>query len=115
MNDRAFRRHGRHILLAWIALIVLMLTSLGSAYLSLGIWNGWIGGIIAVIKSTIVVALFMGMARSPAVLRIVASVALAMWLVMLGLVGLDEAHRPVATATVQPALQQFPGMPVGRR
>jgi hypothetical protein len=38
-----------------------------------------------------------------------------MWLVMLGLVGLDEWHRPIANAPMQPPQQEFPGMPVGRR
>ena len=115
MNDREFKRHGRRLLFAWIALIVLMLSSLASSYVSLGPWNGVIGLVIAILKSTIVVALFMGLARSAAVLRIVAATALGMWFVMLGLVGLDEWHRPIANAPMQPPQQEFPGMPVGRR
>ena len=39
MNDRDFRRHARHLLLAWIALIALMLASLGSAYVPLGMYD----------------------------------------------------------------------------
>jgi cytochrome c oxidase subunit IV len=115
MNDREFKRHGRHLFIAWVALILLMLSSLASSYLSLGAWNGIIGLVIAIIKSAIVVGLFMGIARAGAALRIVAAAALGTWLVMLGLVGLDETHRPVATSTVQPPQQQFPGAAVGRR
>jgi cytochrome c oxidase subunit 4 len=115
MNDREFKRHGRHLFFAWVALIVLMLSSLASAYVPLGAWNGFIGLVIAILKSAIVVALFMGMARSSAVLRIVAATALGTWFVMLGLVGLDEWHRPIANAPMQAPQQEFPGMPVGRR
>lgn len=115
MNDREFKRRGRRLFIAWVALLLLMLTSLASSYVPLGAWNGVIGLVIAIIKSSIVVGLFMGIARSGAALRIVAAAALGTWLVMLGLVGLDETHRPVATSAVQPPQQQFPGAAVGRR
>lgn len=115
MNDREFKRHGWRLFFAWVALIVLMLTSCASSYFSLGAWNGVIGLVIAIIKSSIVVALFMGLARSGPALRIVAATALGTWLIMLGLVGLDESHRPIATAPMQAPQQEFPGAAVGRR
>jgi cytochrome c oxidase subunit IV len=61
-TDR-FRRRARHLLWAWLALIALMLTSLGSAYLRLGPWNPVAGLVIAAIKTSIVLGLFMGLAR----------------------------------------------------
>jgi caa(3)-type oxidase subunit IV len=103
MNDRDFRRHARHLLFAWIALIALMLASFGSAYLNLGIGNALAGFAIAVIKSAIVVALFMGLVRAGALLRIVAATALATFCILLVLGGLEQATRPD-----QPAVYQQP-------
>ena len=101
MNDRDFRRHARHLLLAWLALIALMLASLGSAYVPLGIGNALAGLAIALVKSAIVVGLFMGIARSGALLRIVAAVALATWCILLVLGGLEQATRPDQPAAFQ--------------
>ncbi len=101
MNDRDFRRHVRHLFIAWLALIALMLASLGSAYVPLGIGNALAGVAIALVKSAIVVALFMGLARAGALLRIVAGVALAIWCVLLVLGGLEQATRPDQPAAYQ--------------
>ena len=101
MNDREFRRHARWLLFAWIALIALMLTSLASAYVPLGAGNAFVGGGIAVVKAGIVVALFMGLAGSGALVRIVAATAVATWCILLALGGLEEATRPVEPAVVQ--------------
>lgn len=108
MNDRAFRRHARHLLFAWIALILLMLSSLGSAYVPLGQANGWIGAGIALVKSAIVVSLFMGLWSAGALLRIVAAVALGTWCILLALGGLDALERPRAPASVQAPQQVAP-------
>ena len=101
MNDGELRRHIRHLALAWIALIALMLASLGSAYLPLGIGNALAGIAIAVVKSAIVVTLFMGLARAGALLRIVAAVALATFCILLVLGGLEQATRPEQPAAFQ--------------
>ena len=101
MNDRDFRRHVRHLVLAWLALIALMLASLGSAYLSLGIGNGLAGLGIALVKAAIVAGLFMGLARAGALLRIVAAVAVATFCILLVLGGLEQATRPAQPAAYQ--------------
>ena len=108
MNDRQFRRHAVHLLLAWAALIALMLASLGSAYVPLGIMNGLIGTGIAIVKSAIVVALFMGLWRAGALLRIVAAAALGTWCLLLALGGLDQTQRAGEPAQVQPPQQVAP-------
>lgn len=108
MNDRQFRRHARHLLFAWIALIALMLTSLGSAYLPLGIANGLISAGIAIVKSAIVVALFMGLWGSGALLRVVAATALGTWCLLLALAGLDETQRARDPSRVQAPEQVAP-------
>ena len=112
MNDREFRRHARHVAFAWAALILLMLSSLGSAYVPMGQANGWIGAGIAVVKSAIVVSLFMGLWSAGALLRIVAAVALGTWCLLLALGGLDTLARPrepaafLAPQQVDPVLQE---------
>ena len=113
MNDAAFSRELRWLLVAWLALIALMLTSLGSAYLSLGAGNAVAGVAIAVVKSAIVVALFMRLARASALLRIVAVASLVTWLLMIGLSGVDFATRRDEPSATQPP-QQLPPLHDGR-
>jgi len=108
MNDLQFRRHARHLLLAWAALVLLMLASLGSAYVPLGQANAWIGVLIAIVKSAIVVSLFMGLWSAGALLRIVAATGLATWCILLALGGLDAMERPRAPAPVQAPQQVAP-------
>jgi cytochrome c oxidase subunit IV len=103
-TDR-FRRRARHVLVAWLALIALMLTSLGSAYLRLGPWNPVAGLVIAAIKSSIVLWLFMGLVRAGALLRIVAAAGIAMLALLFGLSGVDYATRVRDPAAMQPPQQ----------
>jgi cytochrome c oxidase subunit IV len=103
-TDR-FRRRARHVLVAWLALIALMLTSLGSAYLRLGPWNPVAGLVIAAIKSSIVLWLFMGLVRAGALLRIVAAAGVAMLALLFGLSGVDYATRVRDPAAMQPPQQ----------
>lgn len=105
MNDTDFKRHTRRLLVAWVALLALMLSSLGSAYLSLGAGNVAAGLAIAILKSTIVILLFMELAHASAVLRIVAAAGLATWLLLLSLSAVDYATRAVEPAAYQPPRQ----------
>jgi caa(3)-type oxidase subunit IV len=114
MNDRDFRHHLRRLGFAWAALIALMLASLGSSYLSLGIGNFFAGIVIAILKSTIVVALFMGMMRSQALVRIVAAAALGTWCLLLALSSLDQATREREPASMQAPRQLAPTLKEGR-
>jgi cytochrome c oxidase subunit 4 len=108
MNEREFRRHVRHLGIAWIALILLMLASLGSAYLNLGVGNLVAGVVIAIVKSAIIVGLFMGLARSQALVRLVAAAALGCWFLLLTLGGLDQLTRARDPSVTQPARQLAP-------
>jgi cytochrome c oxidase subunit 4 len=105
MNDTPFKRHALKLLLAWLALLALMFASLGSAYLPLGIGNAVAGVAIAVVKSAIVLLLFMGLARASAMVRIVAAAALCTWLLLVALSGVDYATRPHEPAVFQRPLQ----------
>jgi len=101
MKDKGFRAHLRRLLFAWAGLLVLMLTSLASAYLPLGTGNLVVGLAIAAVKAAIVVAVFMGLLREQPVVRLAAGFAVGLWLVLVGLSGVDYATRPQAPATWQ--------------
>ncbi len=108
MNHSAFVRHGWHLALAGIALLVLMFTSLGTAYIPLGPGNAAAGIAIACIKSSIVVWMFMRMRSATPVLRIVGITALACLSMLFGLSGVDYLTRPHDPALLQPAHQLPP-------
>jgi cytochrome c oxidase subunit IV len=105
MNEREFKRHSFKLLGAWVALLVLMLSSLGSAYLSLGDGNLVAGVVIAIVKSSIVALLFMRLARSGTAVRLVAAIGIVMWLLLVGLSGVDYATRSNQPAAFQMPLQ----------
>jgi len=104
-ESAGFARRARRLLLAWVALIALMLCSLGSAYLRLEPWNAVVGLAIAALKSAIVLWLFMDLARAGALVRIVAATALATLVLLLGLTQVDYRTRRPAPAPLQPAQQ----------
>ena len=89
------------VLMAWLALVALMLTSLASAYVPLGPWNLVVGLVIALIKSLTVLSLFMGLLRAPALLRIAAAIGFAMLALLFSLSSVDYATRVMQPAAVQ--------------
>jgi cytochrome c oxidase subunit IV len=105
MSGSDFKRQRRRIVVAWLALLVLMLSSLGSAYLSLGTGNLVAGLVIATVKSTIVAMLFMGLAKASTMVRIAAGTALATWFLLVALSGVDYATRPHEPAPYQTPAQ----------
>ena len=108
-DDRAgFRRAVRRLLLAWAALVVLMLVSLGSAWLPLGVGNLALGLAIAVAKTAIVVWLFMELREASAMTRIAAAAGLATLLLLAGLSYTDYATRRVDPARWQQPRQLSP-------
>lgn len=110
MNDaaRTLRRQVLRIALAWVALLALMGASLFSAYLPLGAGNLAAGLGIATLKSLIVLCLFMGLWRAPALLRMVAAIGFAMLLLLLALTRVDWGTRAVEPAPLQQPRQLDP-------
>jgi cytochrome c oxidase subunit 4 len=100
-EDDALRRRARTLGLAWLALIALMLASLGSATLPLGVFNLVAGLAIAALKAAVVVWLFMRLRDDGPLVRMAAIVGLGTWALLAGLGGLDYATRPVTPAAVQ--------------
>ena len=95
------RSRARAFAIAWVVLLALMLTSLGSAYLDLGAGNAVAGLVIAFVKSAIVVWLFMRLRTSAAAVRIVAATALVTLMILGALSGVDYATRRSEPAAFQ--------------
>jgi cytochrome c oxidase subunit 4 len=108
MKDTAFAAHARRLGWAWLALLALMLTSLGSSYVPLGVGNAVTGIVIAIVKSTIVVWLFMRFPAASTTVRIVAATGLATWLLLMTLSGVDYATRSAPPVPMQQPQQLQP-------
>jgi cytochrome c oxidase subunit 4 len=100
-TGRRFARQARAIGLAWIALLALMLTSLGSAYLELGALNMVAGVAIAAVKTLIVAWLFMRLREAGALLRLAALAGLGVYGIQFMLTSVDYATRVQTPAAVQ--------------
>ncbi len=68
--------------LVWFALMVLLATTVGSAYVPLGIFNGIINMTVAAAKVALVMLFFMKVASSSPLLRLT-SVAGLFWLILM--------------------------------
>jgi len=99
--DRRFARRARTLGLAWIALLALMLASLGSAYLRLGAFNMPAGLLISAVKAGIVAWLFMRLREAGLLLRMAALAGLAVYTIQLVLTGVDYETRAQTPAAVQ--------------
>ena len=84
-----WRRNG----LIWVALLALLFTSLGTAYIPLGRWNTFIGIAIALVKAGLVAVLFMELFRSRALIRLAGAAGLLFVSVLFCLTTLDVWMR----------------------
>jgi cytochrome c oxidase subunit 4 len=81
-------------LLVWLALLILLCLTVGSAYVPLGAFNNVINLSIAALKAVLVFIFFMHLARSSALLRL-AAIAGLFWLsFMFSLTFSDYLTRP---------------------
>jgi len=103
-----FARTARTLAITWLALLALMLASLGSAWLKLGPWNMVAGLAIAAIKAGLVAWLFMRLREAGPLIRLVAVVGLGAWFILIGLSGVDYATRSRTPAAVQRPEQLLP-------
>ena len=88
--------------------MVLLFASLGSAYLPLGIGNLAAGIAIAVLKTALVVWLFMELKVASGMVRLVGLTGLFMLSVLFLLAGVDYRTRLDQPAAVQPPAQVEP-------
>ena len=92
----------------WLALMVLLFSSLGTAYLKLGLGNLVVGIAIAVLKTALVVWLFMELKAATGMVRIVGLTGLFMLSVLFSLSGVDYRTRLDQPAAVQKPAQVEP-------
>lgn len=108
MSRETWASQWRGLVLTWAGLIVLMLISLGVAYLPINVGlKAAAGLLIAGIKAVLVLLIFMQLGRNHVLVRVVVGVALWTLLVMGGLSGVDYLTRRV-DATPAQIPQQFP-------
>ena len=107
-GEDEFSRQSRGLLFAWIALIALLLASLGSSYLSLGLVNPALSIGIAILKCAIVVWLFMRIDRASTLVRLAAVAGLVMLLLLASLTGVDYTTRASTPAIMQSPQQLEP-------
>jgi cytochrome c oxidase subunit 4 len=84
-----------NLVMVWIALLVLLALTAGSAWLRLGVWNSVANLVIAVLKLLLVVLVFMRLASSGPLLRMVAITAVCTLALLLLLSGADFFTRRV--------------------
>jgi len=108
MKERDFTAHARRLGWAWLALLALMLASLGSSYVPMGAGNAAAGIGIAIVKSTLVVWLFMRIGSASPSVRVAAATGIAAWCLLTSLSGLDYATRSAPQASVQQPEQLRP-------
>jgi len=103
-------RGKRPLILTWLALLALLVTSAGSAWLPLGWLNSAISLGIACAKALLVALVFMRLRQAHALLRLAAVAGLVTLVLLFGLAGADYATRSAvpapwqAPATVAPRL-----------
>ena len=98
----------------WLALVLLLLASLGSAYLPLGRFNLVAGVGIALVNTALIGRWFMQLHRAGAWSRVAAVTALCALLLLAGLSGFDGATRSDAAAPYQVPQQLPPLRPATR-
>ncbi len=98
----------RALAVSWIALLLLMTTSLSVSYLPLGSANVALGVGIAVVKTAIVGWWFMQWRTAMTVSRATAVIAVFLLAILVTLSGLDFLTRLNEPAATQPARQITP-------
>lgn len=98
----------KRYLLTWLALMVLLTLTLGSAYLHLGAWNSVINLLIALVKAVLVAVIFMQLGAARASIRLCVGVALFALTLLFLLSGSDYATRVIHRAPWQVPQQLQP-------
>lgn len=106
MRD-VFKRY----LLTWLALLLLLGLSFGSALIDMGAWNSVTNFGIAIAKALLVALVFMRAASSGTLVKILALSALFTLCLLFSLSGADFATRQIWTAPWQQPQQLQPLSP----
>jgi cytochrome c oxidase subunit 4 len=93
------------LVLTWVALLALLALTAWSSYVPMGEWNSAANLAISCAKAALIGAFFMNLRGAPAMLRLVAFVALAWLALLFGLSWTDYATRAVSPAPWQAPFQ----------
>lgn len=101
----------RRNLAVWLALLLLLAATAGSAYLPMGTWNSVTNLAIAAVKAALVVLFFMHLRSAQALVRLAAAVALFFLIILFSLAAADYLNRQIYPAPWQGAgrLHSSPG------
>lgn len=94
MNTATYDIWRRNILV-WLALLALLLLTLGAAYLPLGAGNLIVGLAIAITKAALVVTIFMGLRHADALTKLAAAAGV-FWLVFMFALTLSDVLARLA-------------------
>jgi cytochrome c oxidase subunit IV len=97
----AMRREYRRLLWTWLALMVLLGLTFGSAWLRMGMWNNIVNLAIAAIKAGLVGMIFMRLVSERALIRLCAATALFTLALLFAISSSDYATRTVYRAPWQ--------------
>lgn len=82
-------------LAVWLALMLLLAATAGSAFIPMGIWNGIANLAIAAVKALLVALFFMHLKEAGALVRLMAVIALFMLVLLFALSSTDYLTRSV--------------------
>ena len=110
--DRGIRTLRRPLVLTWLALLVLLSISAGTAWIQLGWVNTAIGLAVATLKTVLVALVFMRLRVTHPLLRLTALAGMTTLALLFILSGADYVTRSEAPAPWQPPSTVAP--PLGR-
>ncbi len=98
----------KRYLLTWLALLILLGLSFGSAFIDMGNWNAVTNFGIAILKALLVALVFMRVASSGTLVKILALAAVFALSILFALSGADFATRQMSPAPWQQPQQLAP-------
>jgi cytochrome c oxidase subunit 4 len=99
----------KRIWLSWAALLLLLATTTGAAFLPLGRLNPFVALAIAGAKALIVLIVFMELRRSAGLVRAFAAAGFFWLAILLTLISADYLTRRDTTTSWQPERSAYPG------
>ncbi|MGE5470518.1 MAG: cytochrome C oxidase subunit IV family protein [Bacteroidota bacterium] len=97
LKRKPYRRNGA----VWLALMVLLAATAGSALIPLGVWNSIANLVIAAAKALLVAVFFMHLKEAGVLVRLVAFIALFMLVLLFSLASTDYLTRQIFAAPWQ--------------
>ena len=91
-------RHQTSYIVTWLALMLCLLATLGSAYVPMGMWNTVANTAISCAKAVLIAMFFMHLRGASALLRIAALAGLLWLAILFGLSWSDFGTRAITPA-----------------